>query len=670
MSPTLTVPIRSHPFTLTVNDGRGNTATDQVVILVQDTTAPSIAISSPNGGPYAWNQQVLAAYSCADAVSGIASCVGTVANGAAIDTSTVGTHTFTVTSSDTAGNANRLDVTYSVQKITPVITWANPGSITYGAPLDGAQLNAVSSVAGTYVYTPSVGTHLPVGANQVLTAQFTPTDTAHYTGASAAVQITVNRAPLQVTADDQQKVAGTPNPSLTYTPSGFVLGEAAAVLTGGPSLSTTATDSSPEGTYPITISQGTLAAANYAFSFVNGTLTVTPVPIFLCDPSLVLPIGTINTFAGSGAAGINGGGFGGDQGPAPSALLKFPSGVAVGNGALFIADTNNHRVRRVNLTSCVIDTVAGGGTAGFAGDNGQATSAMLNGPRGVAVDSGILFIADTNNHRIRSVDLSTGLITTVAGSGDFTFGGDGGLATSAGINGPFKVAVATGGLFIADRGNNRIRRVDLSTGIIDTVAGNGVAAFSGDGGLATAASLYLPDDMVVGNGTLFIADRQNARVRRVDLTTGVITTIAGNGSLGLNGDGGPATSANVGPASLVLQGNVLFIADDASNRITRVDLTTSTITTVAGTGTSGFSGDGASATTAELQSPGGLALGNGALFIADTFNERVRRVQLQYAQQMLTVTGAPASAVYAITFTVGASGGSGAGVVTFSTSGA
>ena len=339
--------------------------------------------------------------------------------------------------------------------------------------------------------------------------------------------------------------------------------------------------------------------------------------------------GDISTVAGTGTAG-----FGGDGGPATSAQLNIPRAVAVdSSGNLFIADWGNGRIRKVD-TSGTISTVAGNGTAGFSGDGGPATSAKLNIPRGVAVDSsGNLFIADWSNGRIRKVDTS-GTISTVAGDGTFGFGGDGGPATSAQLSFPTGVAVdSSGNLFIADTANHRIRKVDTS-GTISTVAGNGTAGFSGDGGPATSAKLNFPFGVAVdSSGNLFIADHFNHRVRKVD-TSGNIDTVAGTGATGpfaggFSDDGGPATSAalNLPDGVAVDSSGNLFIADSINNRIRKVD-TSGNISTVAGDGTQGFSGDGGPATSAQLFFPTGVALdSSGNLFIADLNNHRIRKLE-------------------------------------------
>ena len=337
----------------------------------------------------------------------------------------------------------------------------------------------------------------------------------------------------------------------------------------------------------------------------------------------------IQTVAGNGGSG-----FSGDNGPATSATLQAPAGIAVdGAGNLFIADSSNYRIRRVDAQTGVITTVAGNGTSSYSGDGGPATSAGVE-VTGVAADSaGNLFIAGQDN-RIRRVDARTHLIATLAGSGSSGYSGDGFDAASASLNRPDGVAVdSAGNVFIADTGNHRVRRVDARTRIITTLAGNGIAGYAGDSGAASGANLNSPSGVAVdAGGNLFIADAGNYRVRRVDARTGVITTVAGNGNDGFIGsqNGVPATSTGMSPVGVAVDGaGNLFIADPifTNSRVRRVDPQTGVILLVAGNGTSSYSGDGGPATSAGLNEPQGVAVDNtGNLLIADTGNNRVRRV--------------------------------------------
>ena len=308
--------------------------------------------------------------------------------------------------------------------------------------------------------------------------------------------------------------------------------------------------------------------------------------------------------------------------------LNTPRGVALdASGNLYIVDNSNHSILKMDSTGS-ISRVAGTGTQGFGGDGGAATTAQLNSPTAVAPDAaGNLYIADTYNNRVRKVD-TAGVITTVAGDGTRSYGGDGGAATSAQLNRPISLALdGSGNLYIADVWNNRIRMVN-SSGNISTVAGDGTSGFSGDGGAATEARLFSPFGVALdGSGNLYIADAANHRIRRVS-STGTITTVAGDGSESYGGDGGAATSAQLStPSDVVLDGSGnLYIVDQNNHRIRKVS-STGTITTVAGTGAAGYSEDGGAATEAQLNSPAGLAVdGSGNLYIADLDNHRIRKV--------------------------------------------
>jgi uncharacterized repeat protein (TIGR01451 family) len=390
---------------------------------------------------------------------------------------------------------------------------------------------------------------------------------------------------------------------------------------------------------------------------------------------------------------------------ATAARLAIPSGVALDVSAnLFIVDSANYRIRKVTPDG-VINTVAGNGTHGFAGDGNQATMASLDYPNGIAVDGGgNLFIADTNNARIRKVT-SGGVIGTFAGDGDYGPDGDGGPATSASLVYPGGVAVdsagnvfisdcdeirkvvpggtistiqsgqwyfcdtyydivagggvavdADGNLILADTFNNRVYKI-LPDGSSAVIAGTGAFGFAGDGGPATSARISSPWSVAIDKaGNIFVADRNNHRIRKIT-TAGIISTVAGSGQGGFGGDGGPAVSAALAfPSGIAVDaaGN-LFIADLNNNRIRKVT-PAGIISTVAGNGTSGFSGDGGLATSAQVSFPTSVAVDAvGNLFIADTGNNRIRRIG--FALTVPTLTKVSQSSVgQGTTFTVALEG--------------
>lgn len=360
------------------------------------------------------------------------------------------------------------------------------------------------------------------------------------------------------------------------------------------------------------------------------SLLVVPVMCLFIVAWPALSQDNIATIAGNGSQE-----FSGDGGPAATAGLNHPRGLAVDlGGNIYISDVDNRRIRRVSPGG-MISTVAGNGNSGYSGDGGPAVNASLSDVTGLALDAaGNLYIADASNRRVRKVTPG-GTITTVAGTGVEGFSGDGGPATAAQLGRPTSVIFSAGNLFIADSSNQRVRRVS-SDGTITTVAGNGIAGFSGDGGPATSASLATPLGMALDSlGNLYMADGDNNRIRRIS-QNGVITTVAGNGIGRFAGDQGLATNAllNV-PEDVAVDGaGNLFIADAGNNRVRKVDAF-GIISTVAGTGVDGFSGDGGPAGQAMLSFPWGLttnAAGN--VYIADRVNNRVRMVSQ-------SVTGRP-----------------------------
>jgi uncharacterized protein (TIGR03437 family) len=334
----------------------------------------------------------------------------------------------------------------------------------------------------------------------------------------------------------------------------------------------------------------------------------------------ISPAGVITLFAGNLTEG-----FSGDGGPATSAEVSGVLGIAVDTaGNLYLADTYNNRIRKVAAGSNMIGTFAGNGSQSFSGDGGPAISAQLFSPYGMAWDAaGDLYVADSGNSRIRKISAG-GIITTIAGNGTTLFSGDGGPAVSAGLSNPQALVLdAAGNLYFSDSGSSRVRKISTN-GAITTIAGNGLDGFSGDGGLAVSAELWGPNGLAFdAAGNLYIADGTNARVRKVT-PSGTITTVAGGGTT--LGDGGPASAAQLASPSGVAvdQAGNLYIADNG--RIRKVS-SSGTITTVAGNGSVGFSGDGGPALSAQISYVGGIAVdAAGDLFLADTNNRRIRMV--------------------------------------------
>ncbi|WP_045875194.1 protein kinase [Pseudofrankia sp. DC12] len=365
--------------------------------------------------------------------------------------------------------------------------------------------------------------------------------------------------------------------------------------------------------------------------------TAPPLPPPAWQPA-ALPLGTITSVFGA-----DGSGFAGDGGPATFAEFNSLGGVALDlkRGYIYLADYYNQRVRRIDRNG-VITTVAGNGIEGFAGDGGPATSAQLDQPTDVAVDDdGSIYIADSTNNRIRRVD-PHGVITTVAGTGDnggyndpvgndgLTYAGDGVPATKAMLREPNSVVFdGQGNLYIADGSNQRVRRVGRD-GIITTVAGSGVEDGGDGNGPATDAFFKYVEGLAIGpDGSLYVADQGNNRIRRVT-PKGQITTIAGTGTRGYSGDGGPATSAQIdatGTAIAVDSAGTVYFSDQS--RVRRID-THGVITTIVGTGESGLSGDGGPAVRAEIGLAYGLALDDkqGILYLFDTVSGRMRAVRV------------------------------------------
>ncbi|MEK6603192.1 MAG: hypothetical protein AABY69_02145 [Nitrospirota bacterium] len=391
--------------------------------------------------------------------------------------------------------------------------------------------------------------------------------------------------------------------------------------------------------------------------------------------------GAITTVAGTGEPGCSG-----DGGPATGATLNEPKSVTLAGHCLYIADAENHRIRKVDLATGVITTVAGEGAGAapppadirvpitepspeldpladpvqskddkvvqladqsgtvrylvgaaekgrFKGDGGPAAAATLNFPSAVAVDSrGTLYIADTFNHRLRIVDAATGIIRTLAGTGAARFSGDGWPADTMALNEPVALALdeQRGRLYIADLGNYRVRMMELKTGVISTYAGSGVQDYDGDGQPARQAGLTGPSGLALdAEGNLYIADTFCGRVRRVDAATGLISTLAGDGTeYRYQGVPNEFSTGLARPSAIALAADgTLYITDSDNHLIRKWNPRSKIITAIAGNGQAQFTGDGGPAAAASLNYPFGVALAaSGNMYIAATFNPRIRMV--------------------------------------------
>ena len=336
--------------------------------------------------------------------------------------------------------------------------------------------------------------------------------------------------------------------------------------------------------------------------------------------------GIITTCAGTGEQGYTG-----DGGPAAQARLSEPFMCAFdAQGNLYVAEATNHCVRRIDHQTGIITTVAGSGREGYSGDGGPATHATMNQPYSLQIDAaGNIYIVDRLNAAIRKVDSTSGIISTIAGTGEPGSGGDGGPGAAAQLREPNDCCLdGHGGLLIADVQDQRIRRLDLITGIITTVAGNGEKVRAGDGLPATEASLFGARAVCVDSrGNMYICEREGNGLRKVD-STGIMSTFAGTGERGYSGDGGPALAATWGaPKALRCdRHDNVIVVDTENHAIRRIDVTTGIVTTLAGGHQSG-DGDGGAATAAGLDRPHGCELdAQGNVFIADSNNHRVRVV--------------------------------------------
>lgn len=339
---------------------------------------------------------------------------------------------------------------------------------------------------------------------------------------------------------------------------------------------------------------------------------------------------TIETIAGTGKAEN-----GGSEGTALQTNIGEPFGVEIGpEGGLYVCEVRNHRVWRVDLKGGTAKVVAGSGKAGYAGDGGNATAALLNEPYEVRFDkAGNMLFVEMKNHVVRKVDGKTGLISTIAGTGKPGFAGDGGPATKAQLLTPHSIALdADDNVYIADIGNHRIRKVDSKTGLMESIAGNGEKKLPQNGQVARDSPMLGPRALLVQGSDIWIALREGHSVWKLDLARGKLTHIAGSGKKGFTGDGAAAKLATFdGPKGIAFgpDGNV-YVMDTENNAVRKIDLKSGLVSTVAGSGpeAKGGSGDGGLATKAQMDRPHGICIGpDGAIYIGDTNNHRVRRVK-------------------------------------------
>jgi RHS repeat-associated protein len=530
------------------------------------------------------------------------------------------------------------------QNTATVLTWNTPAPILYGTALGSEQMNATANVEGSFVYSMQAGTVLPAGQNQVQVI-FTPVDTVHYSQAQTTVTVTVNKAtPFVKWPVPAVLPSGTPLTAAQLN--------ATAAGINGVSLPGNFVYSTASGTVVTTGSildsrTTTLSVAftpNDSTDYTNATKAVTVA--MDTNPSI------ITTVAGNGTAGYNSDGI---QGIA--AELNGPTSVAIDSaGNIYIADTGNSRIRKVSAATGIVQTIAGNGTAGYNNDGILATNAELNHPQGVAVDSaGNIYIADTQNNRLRKVNATTGVISTITGSGTY---GCGNPFTPVGV-----AVDSANNVYIGDSLNNVVLKLSSTTNTASIVVNGAACVYDygpgygsnsgdsnyGDGGPAIDAGLNDPMGIAVSTtGNFYVADMANYLVREVSATTGLISSVAGqwiSGAAGQMLDGGAQSYScstsidNIGdgcPATTVFLGLTTGVAVDSTGdlylsdgTVRRVTASTGYIYTVAGlvNGPYAYNGDNIPATSAELNNPQGLAVDQfGNLYIADTGNNRIRKV--------------------------------------------
>jgi sugar lactone lactonase YvrE len=504
--------------------------------------------------------------------------------------------------------------------ITTVAGTGTPGEIVNGQVATAATLGAALSPAATDAQGIFIGVkELGWKIQQIGTTGLISTIAGTYRYFYGDGQY-----PLSAALGPRLAVSVSPTSEVVITDSSNVR---IRILTPDPVITTIA------GTGVASYSGDGGLAYTATFSSPTATATDTTGALYIADSSnnIVRRItgSTIATYAGTpGLAGSTG-----DGGPATAARLSEPFGLAIdASNRVYVSDRTNCSIRSIGGDG-VIRRVAGTYSSGYGGDGGPAVAAILSSPRGIAVDANSnIYFCDTGNGRVRRIDASASTIRTIAGNGTQAYGGDGGLAVNASLSTPTGVAVDGGGnVYIADTDNQCIRFVNMTTNRITTVAGRpGRQGYGGDTSFATFALLNSPSHIAFdrNSGYYYIADEGNCRIRYVDTSMRIIYSVAGNGSPLYAGDGGPATAAVFGRiTSLARQGSSLYVVDDLAHTIRVIDLSTTLISAVAGTGIPGFSGDGSLATLAQLSSPQTVLVDAAAnLYFTDRDNQRVRQI--------------------------------------------
>jgi sugar lactone lactonase YvrE len=629
VAPPNTAPVLTSPGNQAVNEG----AALNFTLSASDTAGQTLTYSMTGAPPGATLDSATGAFSYSPAFSVVAHAPGPPPSPAQFtvtfkatddgappleDTKTI---TITVNDVNRAPTASAGTIPAALEATGPAgatLALNGSGADADGDPLTFAWTNTVNNVTTTIATVATQNVTLGIGSHSlVLTVSDDKGGVTSTTAAAVVVQDTQAPVIANVPANITQTITSGTGENVSYT-----MPTATDAVDGAVTVNANIASGSffPIGTTTVTFT-ATDARGNTATASFSVTIDLA---------STGGGGGGMTSYGIDALAGTGAYGSGGNAGAAIAATFKQPHGVAVdGAGNIFIADAEARVVRKVNAADGQINVYAGTGAKGASGDGGPATAAQLNHPSGLAVDSaGNLYIADTHNHRIRRV-AANGTISTVAGSGVAGFGGDGGSATSARLSYPMAVAVdGAGNVFVGDTGNNRIRKVTGST--ISTVAGNGASGYDSDGVSATAASLDHPTGVAVtadGN-TLYIADTGNNRVRKV--TGGTISTLAGTGAASFGGDGGDAAAAGLNaPTGVLLDGNGdLLIADSGNERLRKVQMSDGQISTIAGTGAAGNTGDGGPALSATLDTPAALARNSasGVIVLSDAGNLRVRKL--------------------------------------------